>query len=171
MIILDLHVFLPYSQILYDRVYKYCIFHPIFMEPWLICQDINIFTKIVRSYTQISYNFVHKYCIHHPIFVEPWLIGHDTILFTKIVLVIWSLCTLTHPSGSNANIIRVLSWLVRQDPNLILFSILVWYCLSKHPFSSQNWTLLTCPNRIVKPFFLAYGEVQHIHAYFSPLLI
>ena len=36
MIKIDLHVFLPYYQISYDRINKYPICHIIFTEPWLI---------------------------------------------------------------------------------------------------------------------------------------
>ena len=48
MIKIDPHLFQPYSQILYYRIYKDFIRHPIFTETWIVCQIINVFTKIVQ---------------------------------------------------------------------------------------------------------------------------
>ena len=138
MIKLDIHVFLPYSQILYDPIHKYCIRHPIFTESWITRQDINVFTNILWSYTQRSYDRIHDNRIIRLILAKPWLIHQYPIVFTKIVLVIRPLSTLTHSSVSSANNIWVVSWLFLQDLILIFFSILIWYCIYKH-FSRLYW--------------------------------
>ena len=45
------------------------ICHPILTEPWLVCQYLNIFTKIARSYSQILYSASNIYV--------PWIICQD----------------------------------------------------------------------------------------------
>ena len=120
-------------------VWLFLICHPIFMEPWLVRQDINVSTKSVQLLTQRLYNIINKDCIFHRIFAEPCLIYQDPILFTNILLVILSLRTLIFPSGFNANIVQVISGLVCKNPTKILFIILVQYCLSKDLPQSGIW--------------------------------
>ena len=109
MIKIYLHRFLPYSQISYNRIHKYHIRHPIFVETWHIRQDTIVFTKVVWQCSKRLYNFIHKDCIHHPILAESLLVHQDPIVFTNIVLIIQSLRTLTHLLGYHANIFRVVS--------------------------------------------------------------
>ena len=142
MIKIDQHVFLPYSQILYDRIHNDRIRRPIFTEPWLIHQNLNLFTNILSLYTKIFYDRIHKYFIRLLIFAGPWLICRDPIIFTNIIVIIWYLCTLMHPLVSNVNIVWVISWLIYQDPTQILFSILFWYCLTKQTGLESSFQIL-----------------------------
>ena len=72
-----------------------------------------------------GYNSIHKYCISHLIFAY-----NDSSISIQCKYV--SSHIMTRLSGSNANIVRVVSWLVRQDPTQILFCILIRYGLSRN---------------------------------------
>ena len=121
----------------------------------------------ILSYSQRLYTR-----IFHQILFVPWLVHQDTIVylgvFTNILYTRSSsdIChTLTHLSGSNPNIVWVITWLIRQNPLQIFFesypdSFVKIQCnfslridsifyLKALP-SICNWTLLTRPKRIVK---------------------
>ena len=118
-------------QILYIRIY-----HPIFMEPRLIRQYLNIFTKIVRSYTQKSY-------FPSDIYV-PCLICQDLSVFTNIVR--------SYTQRSYSSFDLYVPWLMRQDPMILLFesyfdssvSIQLIYCLA-------YWFDIVSQNTPLKP--------------------
>ena len=115
----------------FSRVHKDCFCHLIFTEPWPICQNLNVSTNILQSYTKILYHCIQKYHIRHPIFAEPWLIYQDPIVFTNIIPVIRSLHNLNHLSGSNPNIVWVVSLLIHNDPTQNFFSIFIGYFILK----------------------------------------
>ena len=106
-----------------------------------LLKSLGLLLKLIY----MSFSHIHKDRIFNPIFPKPWLILQDQIVFTNIVLVVRYLLTLTHPSGSNANIIRFISWLVHHNPTQILFSLLIRYCLSTH-----NYLSIACNQIIIR---------------------
>ena len=99
--------FLPYSHSPYECITEIVSthFYLIFQEPWIICQDLNVFTKIVWLNKLRLYSSSNLYA--------PWIIRQDSNLFTNIVR------SYTQISYSSSHI--YVPWLIRQDLMILLF--------------------------------------------------
>ena len=146
MIIIDLHVFIPWKKRLYIWFYQTILYthihHQIFVVPWLICQDQTCIFYFIYKY------YIHKFFIHSlscpdsSVRFQSKKIKSYPDLSIRIQCKYYSRRILNCPSGSNANVFWVVSWLVFQDPTQILFCVLIWYYLSKHRLPDGIGTII-----------------------------